>query len=235
LVANKRVAVIGPAPYLKGAGRGKEFDNCDVIVRPNEIIPLSHLRNDYGNRTDILFCNFGTIWMPGIMRKMATDDHLEYFKKLKLVVASGIKAKHEDTDFLSWPDDYVNEITTNFNSINRFDIPFYWIGVKDYKTLYRQVGVEFNTGFGAILMLLHYPIKELVISGFTFYLGGNSYEELFNEGHMDSKDRIGRTWSFSEGHGAYANTRQIQIFKDLYKRYPQIIKIDETMKKVLSL
>ena len=35
LVEGKRVAVVGPAPYLKGRQMGSLFDNYDIIVRPN--------------------------------------------------------------------------------------------------------------------------------------------------------------------------------------------------------
>jgi len=234
LVAGKKVAIVGPAPYLKGLKRGAEIDKCDVVVRPNEIIPLTHLRDDYGSRTDILFCNFGTMWMGGIKRKIATEDRVDHFKNLKLVVSSGIKAKHADTDFLSWPDDYVNEITTNFNEINKYDIPFYWIGVKDYKKLYSQIGVEFNTGFAAILILLHYPVKEIVISGFTFFLGGTSYEDLFCEGHLDELDAKGKKFGFAAGHGQHANMRQIQCFKHMCESDSRVV-IDEKLKKDLSL
>jgi len=232
LVAGKRVIVVGPAPYLKGLNRGTEIDNCDVIVRPNEIIPLSHLRPDYGSRTDILFCNFGTIWMPGIKRKISLDDHEEHFKKLKLVVSCGIKAKHSDTDYLNWSDDHVSDIIENFNEINKYDLPFYWIGIKDYKTLHAKVGVEFNTGIGAIMILLQYPVKDIVVSGFTFFLGGDSYEDLFCEGHMDEGDIKGRKFGFAGGHGAHANMRQIDYFKSMCQNDSRIV-IDETMKETL--
>jgi hypothetical protein len=82
LISGKDVSIIGPAPYLIGKDRGSEFDSSDIIVRPNEIIPLKKLRKDYGSRTDIFFCNFGTIWMDGIKRKLLIDDHDEHFKKL---------------------------------------------------------------------------------------------------------------------------------------------------------
>lgn len=235
LVAGKRIAIVGPAPYLKGKNEGDDIDSHDIIVRPNEIIPLSHLRKDYGSRTDIFFCNFGNMWMDGIERKINTDDHLEHFKNLKLVVSSGIKAKHADTDFLSWPDDHTNEITTNFQSINKYDIPFYWIGVPDYKALYRKVGVEFNTGFAAILMLLYYPVKEITLKGFTFFTGGNSYEELFCEGHMDEKDKEGRSFGFHSGHGAHAHMRQIEYFKNLYQENKEVLNVDSEIKQILSI
>ena len=235
LVKGKSISLIAPAPYLVGMDRGKEFDNYDLIARPNEIIPLPDLRKDYGNRTDLLFCNFGTPWMPGIKRKIQLNDNVEYFKKIKMVIGSAIKADHSEVNFLQWSDDYVSNVPSNFQSINHFNLPFYWIGVRDYKNLHNIIGVEFNTGIAAIAILLHYPIAKLNLAGFSFYHGGNSYKELYCDGHMDSQDTDGRSFGISAGHGQTAHMRQIQFFKTLYQNNKQTITIDEEMQRVLSL
>ena len=231
LVAGKTVALIGPAPYLKNTNMGDKIDSYDIVVRPNEIIPPKDIRKDYGSKTDIMFCNFGTPWMPGIKRKIETGDNKKYFKELKLVVASAIKSTHSELNYLSWKDDYVSDVVANFNSINEYDLPFYWIGVKDYKAMYYSIGVEYNTGMAAIMMLLKYPIKELFVSGFSFYKGGNKYENLYYKGHMDEKDTAGRSFGFNAGHGRHANLKQLEYFKNLLKLYPNTLKIDEKMKE----
>ena len=233
LLSGKSISLVAPAPYLIGKGRGKEFNNSDLIARPNEIIPLPHLRTDYGNRTDLLFCNFGTPWMPGIKRKIALNDNDDYFKNMKMVVGSAIKADHSEGNFLEWPDDYVSDISKNFQSINKHNLPFYWIGVRDYKRMYSVIGAEFNTGIAAIAMLLHYPITRLNLAGFTFYHGGNSYKELYCDGHMDSQDTDGRNFGISGGHGAVAHMRQLSFFKALYENYKDIITIDQELHEVL--
>ena len=235
LLKDKEVALVGPAPYLIGQQRGKEFDSCDLIARPNEIIPLPKLRPDYGNRTDIFFCNFGTSWMPGIKRKIQLNDNSDHFKQIKMVVGSAIKAKHSDNNFLSWPNDYVSDIPSNFQDINEYELPFYWLGVKNYKSIYEKIGVEFNTGIAAITILLNYPIKKLKVSGFTFYLNGSSYEEIYCEGHMDSIDTEGKSYGISHGHGLSVNLRQIEYFRILYQSCGDMIEIDDHMKNILSL
>ena len=230
LVKGKSIAVIGPAPYLKGQNRGFEFDNHDLIARPNEIIPPKHIRQDYGNRTDLFFCNFGTYWMDGIKRKIAKNDNEEYLKKVKLVIGSAIKAKHSDVNYLSWDDNYISDVPKNFNSINKYGLPFYWIGVRDYKVLYNMTKAELNTGIASILILLNYPIKKLTVAGFTFYHGGQKYSELYCEGHMDEIDTKGRTF----GHGGRANYQQIQLFKSLLNHYGDKIHIDNTMVDIVG-
>ena len=234
IVENKHVALIGPAPYLIDSNRGKEFDNADIIARPNEIIPPTNMRKDYGSRTDLFFCNFGTTWMPGIKRKISLDDHDDYFKKIKLVIGSAIKAHPSEGNFLSWSDNHVSEIPNNFQSINEHNLPFYWIGVKDYKKIYENVKVEFNTGVAAMVILLQYPIKSLKISGFTFYKGGNTYEKLYYKGHMDEIDISGRSFGFSSGHGYHANTKQIAFVNKLIQQHKEKVIIDTELEQVLQ-
>jgi len=234
IVENKHVALIGPAPYLIDGNRGKEFDNADIIARPNEIIPPKDLRKDYGSRTDLFFCNFGTPWMPGIKRKIDLDDHEEYFKKIKLVIGSAIKADHSEQNFLSWSDNHISAIPNNFQSINKHNLPFYWIGVKDYKKIYKNIGVEFNTGIAAISILLCYPIKSLKIAGFTFYKGGNTYEQLYYKGHMDEIDTAGRPFGFSVGHGQVAHSKQIAYVRKLIQCYKEKIILDKELQEILE-
>ena len=221
IVSGKDITIVGPAPYLIGQNRGSEFDDSDIIIRPNEIIPLKHLRNDYGSRTDIFFCNFGNIWMDGIKRKLLIDDHDEHFKKLKLVVGSAIRGSHSDNIFAS---QYKSSVPQNFQNINVHNLPFYWIGNEDYMKLYRLIGAEYNTGIAAISILLNYPIKSLKISGFTFHTGGSSYNELYCDGHMDEIDTRGKSF----GHGTGQTINYMRRLADTYK--DKLILDDELIK-----
>ena len=230
IVKDKKVALIGPASYLQGKNLKKYFDDYDIICRPNEIIPLREQRVDYGSKTNIMFCNFGTPWMPGIKRKLESEDRKEHFKNLDLVVCSAIKASHEDIDFLHWPDNHVSRVVQNFQDINEYGIPFYWIGVKDYKKIYAELGVEFHTGMASIITLLNYPIKELLVTGFSFYNGGETYEDLYCPGHMDKLDTDGRRF----GHGGHAKTVQLSYFKKLLSTH-SCIKVDPYMNEILNL
>jgi len=224
LISGKDVSIIGPAPYLIGKDRGSEFDGSGIIVRPNEIIPLKKLRKDYGSRTDIYFCNFGDVWMDGIKRKISTDDHDEYFKKLKLVVGSAIRGSHSDNIFAS---QYKSSVPQNFQNINVHNLPFYWIGNEDYMKLYQLIRAEYNTGIAAISILLNYPIKSLKISGFTFHTGGSSYNELYCDGHMDEIDTRGRSF----GHGTGPT---IDYMRKLVEVYGDKLTLDDELINIIS-
>jgi hypothetical protein len=227
LTKDKRVAIVGPAPYLKNAELGPEIDEFDLICRVNDLVPPEEIRKHYGSRTDIMFHNLGTPWIEGLIRK--TETYPEDFKNLKMVACPVIKSDHSELNYLSWPDDHVSNVVRNFERMNSHDIPFSWIGVKEYKKLYHDIGVEFNSGLGAIIMLLNCPLKELLVTGFTFYMGGSSHDELYYDGHWDKQNLSKTTVGIQGGHGYHANMRQIHYFTNLIKTTPNNVMIDSFM------
>lgn len=232
LVKEKSVAVVGPAPYLLEHQKGKEIDKHDIIVRLNDFIPLKKNRKHYGTRTDIMFCNFGTPWMRGIAAKLEKEDADEHFKKIKLVVVSAVKSDHSEVDFLNFDEDKITKVVENFQKINKYNIPFYWIGIKDYKILYEKIGTEFNTGVASLSILLQYPVKKLSLYGFSFYKGGNTYKDLYCDGHMDEEDQRGNSFGFHSGHGYDSNQKQFNFLLELFKNYN--IELDEQEKGYLN-
>lgn len=235
LVAGKRVAIIGPSPHLVGKNQGSCFDDYDIVCRINDIIPLPNLRKDYGSRTDIMFHNFGTPWMDGLKRKIQGSK--QHFDELKMAVCPVILSEHSEvSSYLSWPDNYISKVVNNFHSINENFIPFYWIGVKDYKTIYKLVGAQPNSGMMAILMLSKYPIKELLVSGFTFFAEGTKLEEVYCDGHWDELEASKRNnYGIHSGHGYHANISQINLFKKFIKMHYNLIRVDSKLNDLLQL
>ena len=234
LVEGRRVAIVGPAPYLLDKSIGADLNKYDVVCRINDIIPRADLQEHYGERTDIMFHNCGTAFMPGLKRKIEKSP--EAFKNLKMVVCAAIKAKHTDTDYLQWQDNHVSDVVANFQKLNIHQIPFYWIGVKDYKNLYSRVGAEINSGIAAISVLLQYPIKELFVTGFTFYLGGTLETDLYYPGHWDTIEASTKTdFGINSGHGLHANMHQIRYFKEMAKNEGDVLAVDSHINQLLQL
>jgi hypothetical protein len=232
LVEDKRVAIIGPAPYLKGRRMGSMFDNYDIIVRPNNFHIDKSLVKDYGSRTDVMFHNFGGAFMTGL--KKLIENHPEDFKKLKMMGCLALKNYGADPH-LSWDDDYVSGVVENFNHINANNTPFYWIGVKDYKKIYNKIGEEPNTGILALTVLSSYPLKEIFVSGFTFYKGkSNRYEDIYYEGAVPIEDVKQNTSQLFMGHGEAANRRQLEYTQSLAAAYPTILKGDDVFASLMG-
>jgi hypothetical protein len=233
LVKGKRVAFVGPAPYLKGHGLGDLIDDYDIVCRVNDIIPPEEIRSDYGNRTDIMFHNLGTPWLDGLKRKI--EQYPDAWRDLKMVVCPVIKSDHSETNYLTWADHYVSNVVRNFDGINVHRTDFSWIGMKAYKQLYADIGVEFNSGLGGMMMLLNCPLEELFVTGFTFYVGGNHHDDLYYTGHWDTQDLARTTVGISGGHGARANTTQIEYFKNMINSGASKLRIDSHLKQIMDL
>ena len=87
LIENKRVVMIGPSPHLTGSKLGNYIDRHDTVCRINDVMPPPDLRGDYGSRTDILFHNFGTVWMEGLREKISYGDIPENHRSMLLEIA----------------------------------------------------------------------------------------------------------------------------------------------------
>ena len=183
LVSGKRVVVVGPAPHLVGKSLGSEIDKFDIIVRLNEVIPPKNHRVDYGSRTDIMFHNLGDKSMEGLIPKVSRDE--DSFLGLKMVVCAATKSNHEDHNFLNHPLDHVSGVVKNFYSLGYPGIPFYWIGHKNYRSIYKFFEKKPHTGAAAICVLAKYPLKELHLTGLTFHATGDTCEQLYRDGHWE--------------------------------------------------
>ena len=64
-LSGKRVAFVGPAPYLNGKGKGKLIDSYDVVVR---IQPEIWDVDDFGSRTDIIQSCLNSSYSPKVAK-----------------------------------------------------------------------------------------------------------------------------------------------------------------------
>lgn len=228
LLRNKRVAVVGPAAYLEGSNSSKIIDDYDIIIRPNQFNIPEQLKKDYGSRTDIMFHNMGTKWIPGLKEQF--DQNKSDFFSLKMIVCPAIKAKHSDHSFMSWSDDHISECATNLYKITD-KVPFYWVGVANYKLMFKEVGCEPYTGVMSILTVCNYPIDQLYITGFDFYSGN----KIYHSGYLASVD------SFQEqsnknaggGHGGGCTNKNLLCVKNRYLTDDRIV-VDSVIKAILS-
>tara|TARA_R100000008_G_scaffold75599_1_gene54940 strand:- start:92 stop:634 length:543 start_codon:yes stop_codon:yes gene_type:complete len=171
----------------------------------------------------------GTVWMDGLREKIETGDTKSHWEDLKMVVCPTIKALGEQWDYLGWSDDYVSDVVKNFESVNHCNIPFYWVGVRDYKSLWSMVGVEPNCGILAIMISLCYNVQELFVTGFSFYQQGTQEMDVYCEGHWP--DAAPRSDNFSGGH---QQERQLALFKNLCSSDKRLC-IDSYMNDLLGL
>jgi hypothetical protein len=181
LLEGKRVALVGPSPHLMGKKIGSLIDTYDIVCRVNEVHPTGH-EEDYGDRTDIIFHNCGTRFIDVFYSRLRNAEQIS--KNLKYVICPCVKASGAD-NWSNWDHNFESPVVWNFKRINSYNTPFHWIGIENYAKVYGYFGVEPNAGQTAILMLLQHQIKELFVTGFSFYAQGNSPSASHRPGHTN--------------------------------------------------
>ena len=155
-VANKCIALVGPAQSIIGTGKGYLIDQFDLVVRLNKSIPLpSNIKDDIGTRTDIMYNSLNTTDFPG-------ENNLNP----KLYKKYGVKFCCSSYPFNHniFHDDILNYVYKY-----KFELPLKVMNDLKFKNFERALGTRPYTGTCAIMDLLSYPIKYLYITGLDFY------------------------------------------------------------------
>lgn len=218
LVEGKRIAVVGPSPHLQGLNYGEKIDSYDVVIRLNQKFAIPESKHkDYGSRTDIMCGSFNHL------NQGECDQNKDYIKSLKLLVCP----------MLSMWD--LNEQNKWFDSTG---VPYHNVCDGHLFKIFKEVGTTCNTGFTALLILLNYNIKELFVTGMTFF-DMNKWGNVYFDEYYDSiKQATGTTYGawnperHVDGLAArsdlHAQQPQIDYFKKvLDKYYPEIISLDD--------
>lgn len=181
LVKNKRVALVGPAPYLTKYKLGPLIDSYDLVVRVNDVCPFNY-KEHYGARTDIMFHSMDTRCITTGQLKHKLNQDPDLTRAIQLVVCPGLIAQNHGDGGCT---------TTNFESVNTYNLPFINIKENTYLHYQRPLGCEPNTGFMTLLLLADAPVKELFLTGFSFYHGSTNlqtcyYADYIKEEHVQS-------------------------------------------------
>jgi len=160
----KRVIVVGPAPSIIGSKQGDLINQYDVVVRLNKALPVpKDLQSDIGRKTDILYnCMNPSEECGGTI----SLGQLKKYNVKFLVAAYPPVDKMESTKLRTRKDNF------DFYQKNKSKFPNYCHTDKNhFKKLWTEMKLP-NTGIMAILDLLRFDIKELYITGITFFKGG---------------------------------------------------------------
>jgi len=228
IINGKSVVVVGPSKHLVGKNLGKLIDTYDIVCRVNYIKAKGYVK-DYGKRCDLFFYNCATLDIE--MMSDQFKQNPDVANKIKLVVCPVVKAVGPDR-WQEWPDDFVSPVVENFKKINDYDIPYYWIGIPNYRSLYNDFGVEPNSGMLTIAILLYYPIEELFLTGFSFYQQqGGRYEDVYYDSYLPQQFRNPK-WS---GQRSHKQGPQIEFFISKLKEHGSKIRIDSFLNNLLNL
>lgn len=229
----KRVAIIAPSPSVRETENGDEIDKYDIIVRINKNWKYSPELNKYvGTRTDIVYnCINPDPECGGNIDFDYVKNNLKYIA-ISIPVIND--QQHRDRMFHNnnVMDQYRQFVLNNNNRVK------YYIVNKNLYNMYDNIlKSRPNTGFMAILDILSYDIKELYIKGFTFFKDGylsNYRNTVFGE-KTDEKSSASKVNNAIHQRGNHDIDKQINLFKNIYEKNKNKIKIDPAMKRILNI
>lgn len=237
LLKDKRVMVVGPAETLRGSGQGKIIDSNDLVVRFNtaiQYVPFPHeLAADIGTRTDILYCN-NEILMDGFLRQGAMSHQ----------AFGAVCARAQIKYVVSTNNDFRDDITQK-DSLSEYLalklLVAHLDGPIGFRMLYSTCaaarklldGYVPRTGFLAILDLLAYDIRQLSITGMTFYhKGGHLFFEQYASELDPMKSHLGQDPPENvKGHNSYF---ELDVLRELARVYGPKLKFDEQLEALLA-
>ena len=252
ILKNKRVILIGPAPYLEMVGDGELIDKFDIIIRLKSGYPIpSVLKSKIGSRTDIYYTNFkenqNYLTIPTYLQMIKENIKIIVFPYPRDFVYTHIP--HNEKKLVEL---LRKNFTKAIMTLNK--IPNYPIHIKSDSTptyminLNKLIGTRATTGILAILDLLQYDLKELHLTGFTFRSelieqqrkiivpGSDQITNVLNNVYSDyykndfSRER---SWDKTIADGTHDLQKELNFFKILCQIDPRII-IDSIMKKKLN-
>ena len=196
---DKRVAIVGPAPYLTGLGKGKIIDNYDVVVRVQTEIADP---KDYGSRTDIVQSCLNSNYGPKVASYLSNTLPND---RPKFIICHDSVARETYPGSKKW----LSTIVEYNNYLKKYGVPLaqcrqddetwdrwalYWeiypkahIELVD-DSVYTYYSENFNSGYGSLNHLLSCPLKELGVFGFTFYNFGvvRNMKDKYNSEYIKS-------------------------------------------------
>lgn len=200
---DKRIALVGPSPYLNGQKKGNLIDSYDVVVRIQHDI-LNTL--DYGARTDIVQSCLNSNYGPPLIKhiEQLTDD-----RRPKFVICNDTASELKEDGTWNFVDEVYSEAFKNlgvsFVHLKNEDETWrrwalYWeIYPKQHiekflNNKFTNYSANFNSGYGAINFLLSYDVKELAVFGMDFYNIGipQTNKEKYNAKYIKTYGDEGR-------------------------------------------
>lgn len=198
---DKRVAFVGPAPYLCGQKKGELIDSYDVVVR---IQPEIWDPEDYGTRSDIVQSCLNSTYSGKVASFL---DRTPISERPSFIICNDTVAREyphpgsgqwysvvkEYNDYLKQYNVPLAHLENGDGTWERWAL--YWeVYAKPHiekigEKLYTHYSGNFNSGYGAMNMLMSCPLKELAVFGVNFYNFGivRNIEDKYNPAYIKAQ------------------------------------------------
>lgn len=219
---DKKVVIVGPSPSLEESGKGDWIDSFDIVVRINKAFPVEEeMTKDIGTRTDIHY------------HCLCTDMHCGgpvFYQEMK-----------ESNVFVScpypkWVRPFHSDVTRFEKDNKKWDLGFHVLDTDYYMGIAEMLGTRANSGTLTILDLLCYDVKELHITGFTWFRDGwrKSYKDHTEIFGKSKGKELEEKWLKGEFDGNHVQKPQEDLVREIYLNDNRVF-IDDVMKEILQV
>tara|TARA_B100000900_G_scaffold415505_2_gene445650 strand:+ start:1613 stop:2407 length:795 start_codon:yes stop_codon:yes gene_type:complete len=221
LVMGKRVAIVGPSPHIIGKKQRSYIDSFDIVIRINELGISEHLFEDYGSKTDIVFLT---------LHKEALNIYKEMIRKNDLSSICLIVNLHHEYNLQPYlKKDKTKSIFEQYKDLN-LPINLEHLGNDLFFERCKLFKCFPSTGSMAIYELAEMQLKELYVTGFSFYTTKFKYnQEKNNLWKMFGPDN--QNILRASGHDT---KKEVQFLRMYFKKNDNVnIHGDKVFKKII--
>ena len=217
LIYQKKVVIVGPSNYLTGMDLGNLIDNYQVVIRIKKGSPIPDvLYNDCGKRTDILYTN---LRMDNNTNSLQLEDLLQMKKEgAQHICYPYPTEKNKRIDYR-----FRKHWKLNSKKINKVIPIINTVNLNDFLLIQQFINTRPTTGLLAIMDILKYNPKELLVIGFTFrteWLEQNNSTNIYH-GYYKNNQQLDYTISTIKEVHSIQN--EWLYFQYLLKNIPNLV------------
>lgn len=243
-IENKKIAIVGPASYLEGKNMGTEIDSHDIVIRLNLGQSLTVNKEDYGEKTDVIYMN------QFLKKELGLELSSFVTDKVKFLCFQSFYLKDMPCNFCGQKIDsgevYIDRhsyIITQQGASYRYAYHWNCSVYTDYNvSSIKIVNIEstpllkFIGELPSILSCAVYNLLALNPSSISIY-GCDFYDNIKGKKELKITDIYSSKHKTMEPLNQFhkdLNLLQSNGFKKLYKKYQNKITLDEIMKKIIE-
>jgi len=196
LLKNKTIAYVCPSPHLRGQKTGEFIDSHDLVARVNQAYHMPEEEwEDYGKRTDILINCLNINKINALRKDMA------FARSMKYIICPMVSM---------WDIGRVNDF------LNEIGAPSHNVSDGYLFKIFKDVGTTCNTGLTGLVTILNYDIKNVYVTGMTFF-NMNSFGQVYYEKYHNEAMKNNNFSEASKQIPRYSDLRM-----DIHHQQPQI-------------
>jgi len=217
----KKVVLVGPAYHTKNTLQKKLIHSYDIVVRMNFGFATNSpkVERDIGDKINIWYSSLSLHFF---------DPHVLTYKEIRSMRKRGLKWMAHACSHHSYGEQQLRKI-------NKDDIPIHRVDSSHFNFLQSKIGNKVSVGLLTIYDLLQFKIKELYITGMSFFdTSVINKRRTYHTTYHSPKCGLKGLNYIDIQKSNHNFKKELKYFAKLYK-FDKRISCDKVLKKTLKL